>query len=222
MDDLRYRSRRSRYAIFLPWLRPQRYDTFVAIFNPILVRWLPVPTRRTHMNDVPHHMDAVFLEPSTQIWNRRVWTRNYSGERAQNLFTAQDRWLPARTRSSVEACCDLHRARMWWNSCLWFTLFLLVAMSHWFPRYFVLLGTNLLPSRCVHGANRVPWSFLARRNCRTAEFSEFFLVSRLSRFTFCGTVAAPSHDRIFRYSVAAWEDWSLLRPSTRSDHDFLS
>ena len=103
-DDLRYRSRRSRYAIFLPWLRPQGYDTFVTIFTPILVRWSPVPARRTHMNDV--------LEPSTQIWNRRVWTRNYSGERAQNLFTAPDRWLPARTRSRVEASCDLHRARL--------------------------------------------------------------------------------------------------------------
>ena len=47
----------------------------------------------------------------------------------------------------------------------------------------LLLGTNLLPSRCVHGANRVPRSF-AKWNCCTAEFSECLEVSTLSRFTF--------------------------------------
>ena len=31
-------------------------------------------------------------------------------------------------------------------------------------------------------------------------------VPGLSRFTFFGTVAAPSHVHIFRYSDAAWED----------------
>ena len=84
----------------------------------------------------------------------------------------------------------------------------------------LLLGTNLLPSRFVHGANRVPRS-LAKWNCCTAEFSECLEVSTLSRFTFFGNVAAPSHACIFRFPDATWEDRSFFRPFTRSDHVFF-
>ena len=63
------------------------------------------------------------MEQSTQVWNRNpswVWTRDLGefglvtlrGECARNLHTAPDRWLSARTRSRVEASCELLRARL--------------------------------------------------------------------------------------------------------------
>ena len=32
---------------------------------PILIRWSPVASRRTHVNDVPQHMDVVLLGHGT-------------------------------------------------------------------------------------------------------------------------------------------------------------
>ena len=147
-DDLCYRSRRRRYSIFLPWLGLQgrpRADSCCGM-TPLL-QILPLSwygghpsLRGVHIWMVYTSIYFLFLEPSTQVWSRNhswvwtrdprwTWARNSSGVRARNLHAAPCRWLPARTRSRVEASYVSHRARLWWSSCdaswawpMWFTL----------------------------------------------------------------------------------------------------
>ena len=67
-------------------------------------------------------------------------------------------------------------------------------------RHFPLFPKILRSLRYQSASKSVrPWcqprlaQFLAKKKCRAAEFSEYFEVSRLSRWTFFGTVFAPSH-----------------------------
>ena len=169
-------------------------DALATNFSPILVRWSPVATRRALMNDVPQHMDVYFLvlEPSTQIWNR---TRNPAGERAQNLYTALGQVVTS--SYTVQG-----RSLLRFTPCSLVMKFLLpsISLTHLVRvvltgRHFPLFPKILRSLRYQFASKTVrPWcqprlaQFLAKRKCRAAEFSEYFEGSRLSRWTFFGTV----------------------------------
>ena len=120
--------------------------------------------------------------------------------------------------------CDLHRARLWMKF-----LLRINKSDPYCSRYssgtHVPLIPKILRSLGFQLASKsVPWCPTAFRSFGEQESSQCGIFVNSFRFPdsfrfpgFCGIDAKPSRIHIFRYSVAARQDWSLLRPSTRSD-----